>query len=274
MGASFNSRILAVSGMKAKTAFLATVLALGTMLERAQAQDRKLDATVDVTYVSRYIWRGFDVYSNNHSAIQPSVDLAMPGTGCGLNVWWSRANTSGFENNEEIDYTLYYNKSLFEGKTYATDYTIGWTYYYYPDEPREAGDMQEISLNLSWQNIHPGGLVPSYTIVCTWPSKHNSEVRDYGGWFHIFQVCYDLTMPSSCLHAKEQVIHLSAETIYNDGAYGADRDWSHAVFGISTSFNLRKNLTFTPGFYFQSSWDDSVNTQDEYWTSLSITYEF
>jgi len=259
--------------MKAKAVFLATILAL-SRLSLAKAEENKLDATVDVTYVSRYIWRGFDAYPNNHSAIQPSVDLALSETGWGLNVWWSRANTSGFENNEEIDYTLYYNKSLFEGKTYKTDYTIGWTYYYYPDEPREAADMQEVSLNLSWQNIHPGGLVPSYTVVCTWPSEHASDVRDYGGWFHIFQLCYDLTIRGFPAETKEQVLHLSAETIYNDGAYGADHDWSHAVFGASTCFNLGKNLAFTPGFYFQSSWDDSVNTQDEYWTSLSITYEF
>jgi len=260
--------------MKEKAVFLATILALSIMRQLAQAQERQLEATVDVTYVSRYIWRGFDVYPNNHSAIQPSVDLALSGTGCGLNVWWSRANTSGFENNEEIDYTLYYGKSLFEGKNYTTDYTIGWTYYYYPDQPRKAADMQEVFLSLSWQNIHPGGLVPTYTIVCTWPSEHMSDVREAGGWFHIFQLCYDLAIPGFWFKAKEQVLHLSAETIYNDGACGAEHDWSHAVFGISTSFNISENLTFTPGIYYQSSWDDSVNTQDEYWASLSLAYEF
>jgi hypothetical protein len=259
--------------MKKHAIFLSIILAL-SIVSLTQAQERKLDVTVDVTYVSRYIWRGFDVYSNNHSAIQPSIDLAISGTGCGINVWWSRANTSGFENNEEIDYTLYCSKSLFESQTYATDYTIGWTYYYYPSEPRKAADMQEVFLNLSWQNILPGCLVPSYALVCTWPSESMSDVRDYGGWFHIFQLCYDLTIPGFGLQDKEQALHLSAETIYNDGAYGADHDWSHAVFGISKCFNFSKNLAFTPGFYYQSSWDDSVNSQDEYWTSLSVKYEF
>jgi hypothetical protein len=259
--------------MKVKTFFLATTLAL-TIVDVTGAKERKLDATVDVTYVSRYIWRGFDSYPNNHSAIQPSVDLDLYETGFGVNVWWSRANRNGFENSEEIDYTLYYGKSLFEGKTYATDYTIGWTWYYYPDEPRRIADMQEVFLSLSWPNIHRGGLVPCYTVVCTWPSEEGSDVKDYGGWFHIFGLCYDLTIPKFLAKAKEQVFHLSAETIYNDGAYGADHDWSHAVFGISTSFDLGSNLTFTPGFYYQSSWENSVNTQDEYWTSLSVIYQF
>jgi hypothetical protein len=259
--------------MKEKAIFLATVLLL-TSAGQTGAEDSKLGATADVTYVSRYVWRGFDSYPNNHSAIQPSVDLDLYGTGWGVNIWWSRANTSGFENSEEIDYTLYYGKSLFEDKPYTTDYRIGWTYYYCPDEPRGAADMQEVSLSLSWPNIHQGGLVPCYTVVCIWPSERDSNVRNCGGWFHIFGLCYDLTIPDFWAVAKEQAFHLSAETIYNDGACGADHNWSHAVFGISTSFDLSNTLTFTPGFYYQSSWDDSVNTQDEYWTSLSITYRF
>jgi hypothetical protein len=259
--------------MKEKAVLLAAILTL-TIVKITQAQESKLDVTVDATYVSRYVWRGFDSYPNNHSAIQPSVDLDLYETGCGVNVWWSRANTSGFENSEEIDYALYYGKSLFEGKTYTTDYRIGWTYYYYPDEPRKAADMQEVSLSLSWPNIHQGGLVPSYTMVCMWPSERKSNVSGCGGWLHIFRLCYDLTIPDFWAETKEQVLCLSAETIYNDGACGADHDWSHAVFGISTSFDLSSSLTFAPAFYYQSSWDDSVNTQDEYWTSLSITYRF
>jgi hypothetical protein len=259
--------------MKKKAVFLATVLLL-TSAGLTQAKDSKLGVTADVTYVSRYIWRGFDSCPNNHSAIQSSIDLDLYETGWGVNVWWSRANTSGFENNEEIDYTLHYGKSLFEGETHATDYEIGWTYYYYPDEPRKAADMQEVFLNLSWPDIHLAGLVPGYTMVCTWPSERESNVRDYGGWFHILQLGYDLTIPNFWAEAKEQVLHLSAETIYNDGAYGATHDWSHAVFGISTSFDLSSSLTYTSAFYYQSSWDDSVNTHDEHWTSLSITYRF
>ena len=56
-----------------------------------------LRGVIDVSYVSRFIWRGYDVYANNHSAFQPSIDLDLFGTGFGLNVWMSRANGSGFE---------------------------------------------------------------------------------------------------------------------------------------------------------------------------------
>jgi long-subunit fatty acid transport protein len=53
-----------------------------------------------------------------------------------------------------------------------------------------------------------------------------------------------------------------------------DHDWSHAVFGASTGFTVTDKLTFTPGIYYQISMDDSVNPEDEYWFSLSMTYTF
>lgn len=259
-----------------KKAVLLIAAITSTMVGLAQAEDSKLGVTVDVTYVSRYIWRGFDTYPNNHSATQPSINIDFYGSGFCMNVWWSRANGSGFESSEEIDYTLYYCNSLFKDESYATEYTIGWIYYSYPDEPKRAANMQEVYTTFSWPNICPAGLVPSYTIVSTWPSESESDISDYSGWLHIFGLGYDLTVPGFLAGAKEQILHLSAETIYNDSAYGSaiDHDWSHAVFGITTSFDLSDNLTFTPGFYYQSSWDDSVNASDEYWTSLSLTYTF
>jgi len=261
--------------MTKKAVFLLTAIT-STMVGIAQAEDSKLGVTVDVTYVSRYIWRGFDTYPNNHSAIQPSIDIDFYGSGFCMNVWWSRANGSGFESSEEIDYTLYYCNSLFKDESYATEYTIGWIYYSYPHQPPRAANMQEVYTTFSWPNICPAGLVPSYTIVSTWPAESESDISDYAGWLHIFGLCYDLNVPGFLSEAKERILHLSAQTIYNDSAYGSaiDHDWSHAVFGISTSFNLRDNLTLTPGFYYQSSWDDSVNDSDEYWTSLSLTYTF
>lgn len=79
------------------------------------------------------------------------------GTGFGLKVFSSRANRSGFENSEWLDAALSYRNSLFEGETYAMDYTAGWVYYNYPDGPRKAGDMQEAFVTFFWSNICPAG---------------------------------------------------------------------------------------------------------------------
>lgn len=263
---------MAVSAKKVLTLVAVMLTASGP----ARAEDGKLGIVLDATYVGRYIWRGIDSYPNDHSAFQPSIDIDFYGTGFGLNVWWSRANKSGFENTEETDYSLYYSASLFEDKAHATECTIGWFYYGFPDEPKRVANLQEAYVTVSWPNACPAGVVPSYTIAATWPSESKSDIRDYSGWVHILGLGYDLTMPGLLPGTEGQVLSISAEAVYNDGAYGTavDHDWSHAVFGVSTSFDLGDNTTFTPGFYYQSSWDDSINTSDEYWMSLSLSRAF
>jgi hypothetical protein len=272
--------------MKKKTILL-TVVILLSVGSLAQAKEGRIDATFDVTYLSRYIWRGIDVYEDNHSAIQPSIDVDLYGTGLGLKVLWSRANGSGFENSEEVDFTLYYNNDIYEDEAYATNYGIGWTYYTYPDEPKagaaggQAADMQEFFASLSWPKLCPAGIVPSYTVVCMWPSEGGSTRSENGGWIQIFGLGYDLTVPELTPEMPEQVLHLSADLVYNDGVGGAytangavDHDWSHFLFGISTEIDLGNDLAFCPGLYYQASMEDSVNDDDETWISLSLKYNF
>ena len=90
----------------------------------------------------------------------------------------------------------------------------------------------------------------------------------------------DYALPITCpITGESRNLNLHSEFIYNDGvspngATDVDQDWSNAVFGVSTTFDLSNSLSFAPGVYYQSSWDDSVNTEDEYWTTLNLTYKF
>jgi len=256
------------------------VLVVGMLLSvagLAKAQDEQLGVTLDVTYVSSYIWRGFDKYGpGSHSAIQPSIDVDLYGTGFGVKTWMSRANSSGYENQEEWNYTVYYSSSLFEDVSYATDYTISYIYYDYPDQPDNVADMQEINVAFSWPKICPAGIVPSYSIINMWPSEGGGASNNNGGWIHVFGLGYDLALPGILSDTDQQLVSLSCGLVYNDGTGGGsvDHDWSHMVFGASTGFEVADNLTFTPGIYYQASMDDSVNTEDETWVSLSMTYKF
>ena len=264
--------------MKKKGIFISAVI-LCSAAGFVQGQENDLGVTLDVTYLSSYIWRGFDCYAERHSAIQPSISLDFYGTGFGLKVFSSRANRSGFENSEWLDVALSYRNSLFEGETYAMDYVTGWVYYNYPDGSRKIDDMQEAFVTFFWSNICPAGFVPRYTVACAWPAKSNStNASDDGGWVHVFGLGYDLTVPGLANETAEQILHLFADVVYNDGigppGEAVDHDWSHALFGISTGFDLGNNLTFTPGVYYQLSMDDSVNDDDETWYSLSMTYKF
>jgi hypothetical protein len=284
--------------MKSRAILLTAIIILSTS-NFTHAQKDELSGTLSFTYMSKTIVGGFDYYADDHSAYMTVLGLDLYGTGLGLNTFWSRAISAPFENAETLGLDLYYGNTLWKDENYNTNYRLGWIYIGYPDEPRsgttrgQAADMQELYVSLSWPKSCPFGTIPSYTIVSMWPSEGQSTVRNNGGMLHIFGLSYDFNITG--LHAvslaglpdtPEQKLHLSAEAVYNDGAAPGtvpgpgtttskiDHDWSHALFGISTNFDIAENLSFTPGFYYQSSWEDSVNTEDEYWLTLSLAYKF
>ncbi|MHC4751437.1 MAG: hypothetical protein ACYTFW_16385 [Planctomycetota bacterium] len=265
------------------------LLAVGGM---AQAQEGELHGVVDLTYQSKYIWRGFDIYGDK-SAIQPSIDLDLFGTGLGMSVMGHRANSGGFENLERWDYMLYYDSSFFEDKIYVTMTRLAWVYYNYPDHPEKGtasepwASLQEIQSILSWPKILPiEGLVPSFARAISWPSKSGSFSGSKSpgggtasGTVYIFMLDYDLPIQGLLPDTPEQTLHLHSEAVYNDGmgpaGQNVDHDWSHAVFGASTNFDLSDNLTLTPGLYHQITMDSSVNDdKDETWLALSMAYKF
>jgi len=258
----------------------------------AQAQEGELSGTVDLTFLSSYIWRGYDWYHNNGTAVQLGIDLDFYDTGFGLKILNTRPNNSGDgrlggvsipnQGLERVDLTLYYGNSLFEGETYVTNYTVGWVYYNLPDNSSNFADMQEFFASLSLPELCPFGIVPSYTIICLWPSESNSTLNtalqglggSVGGWIHVAGLGYDLAVPGLLPEIPEQILHLSIDLVYNDGVLGADHDWSHAVLGGSTEFDLTEDVTLTPALYYQASMDDSVNDKDEFWLSLGLSYKF
>lgn len=274
-----------------KKGILVSAVVLLAAVSLGYAQDRELHGSIDMTYSSKYIWRGFDIYDDK-SAIHPSVDLDLFGTGFGFNAVAHRANSSGYENGERWDYSVYYLGSLFQDEIYATNYRFAYVYYNYPDmsaHTTKSIDLQEINAIFSWPNLLPvKGLVPSYILVKLWPSNSDTIVGSpappagtngtASGWAHIFMLDYGL--PIICpVTNMERILNLHSEFIYNDGVgpngANVDHDWSDAVFGISTNFDLADNLVFTPGVYHQITMDKSANPdKDETWVSLSMTYKF
>jgi len=276
-----------------KVLVIAVILLGVTSLSKGQ--EAKLGVAFDVTYLSKNIWRGTDIYPDGRSAVKSSIDVDFYDTGFGLNILSSRANGSGFENDEELDFTLRYRKNLFEGERYFTASEVGWVYYNYPDRPRRGpkvtesrplipvvetlADVQELYVVFAFPELlGVERLVPNYIFSHIWPAHSNSNATNNGGWIHAFGLDYGVvvSMPFPEI-AKEQILKLTSQVVYNSGVGATglvDHDWSHAVFGLSTGFELSENLIFTPGIYYQLSMDDSVNSEDEYWWSLSMKYKF
>lgn len=263
--------------MKQKVLLAAIVLLAAAAL--VQAQD-ELHGSVEVTYLSKYVWRGIEIFGNQ-SAIQPAVNVDLFGTGFGISAMGHRANSSGHEAGERWDYTLFYKNALFADESYATQYMLGWVYYNFPDMSSQVADLQEIQAVLSWPEILPvEGLVPTYVLVKLWPAEGGSAVGgNASGFAHIFMLDYALPIEGLLPDVPEQILRLHSEFVFNDGVDPrggvVDHDWSNAVFGIATDFELAENVTLTPGVYHQVTMDKSINSNsDETWVTLGMKYEF
>lgn len=259
-------------------AVLCSVMSAGL----AQAQVEELHGVIDLTFQSKYIWRGFDVYGDK-SAIQASIDLDLFGSGFGVNMMGHRANSSGYENGERWDYMLYYGNKLFEDEVYATNWRMGYVHYNYPDNSSHTSsslDLSELHWIFSWPNAIPvDGLVPTYVLVKLWPYNGGALNGAASGFAHIFMLDYGLSVPGILPDTDEQILRLHSELVFNDGVDprgvgGVDHDWSNIVFGVETDFDLGNNMSLTPGLYQQISMDDSVNDEDETWVNLSLKYKF
>ena len=278
-----------------------TVLVVGVLLfsvgGMVHAQEGELHGVVDLTYQSKYLWRGIDVYGDK-SAFQPSVMFDLWGSGFGLSAEGHRANSSGFETTERWDFTLFYKNAICPDETFATQYLIGWRYFYFPDAPLDgipAGmsgdiDLQEIHAVMSWPNIlQVEGLVPTYVLVKLWPAESNSFVGSQNllgttpgtasGFAHIFMLDYGFSIPGLSPNTPEQAVNLHSEVVFNDGVdprgIGVDHDWTNAVFGVSSPFELAENVTLTPGVYYQVTMDSSINDdKDELWVTMGLSYSF
>jgi len=245
------------------------------------AEDGQYGVTLNTTWVSKYIWRGIDVLDDK-AAIQPSISMDL-GSGFSATVWasWAGASQNGGSkstvNADEMDYILSYGNSVYEGETYATDYSLNWVYYDFTDQPSKAADAQEINASFAMPNLCPHGVVPSYTIVKMWAAKSNGDAGEVGGWIHVLGLDYGLTVPGFLENNPEQTIDLHWDLTYNGSAgataEGVDHDWSHMTFGASTDIALGSG-TFRPGVFYQVSMEDTVNNEDELYTGVSYSLSF
>ncbi len=242
------------------------------------AQGSDLGVTVDATWVSKYIWRGLDL-GDNKAAFQPSVEFDLWGSGFSTKLWgtWLGGPTNGPEANlptEKLEYSLTYANSVNKGDTTQLDYALTYTYADYYTTSSSDRDYQDLALSLAWPQVFGGELVPHYTLAYSWSGRPGPTTgwltSGAEGFVHMPGVDYKF-------HMGEQPMVFSANAIFNDGVYGeaVDHDWAAIVWGLSTSFKCpMTGAKITPSLYYQTSMDDSVNENDEFWTGLSYTYKF
>ena len=179
-------------------------------------------------------------------------------------------------NDQEMRYYVAYNGSLWQDTPNVTNYSAIWTYYDFLNIRSDNRDAQEGGAHFSWPRLIPmpkGYLVPNYYIGKLWSARTGAVNRTQGGWIHILGLGYDF--PLYGIGAEQQLVHLSAELVYNDGLGlgNEDHDFSHFVLGVS-SLVKAQDLAVIPAVYYQISIEDSLNTEDEIWFAITLKHKF
>ena len=177
------------------------VLVTAMMLFSAGMACAEVAVDADVTWASKYIWRGIDK-TDDKAVVQPSVTFDL-GNGFSANVFSSQPGSSkggaavSNVDAEELFYTVTYSNSLFDGEAYVTNYSVNWIYYDFPDRGSKDADLQEFLFAFVWPEICPAGVVPSYIYGWSWASKGGGAAADNGGFAHVFGLNYDLEVRAS-----------------------------------------------------------------------------
>ncbi len=237
------------------------------------------DIGIDVEggYVTKYIWQGYDLLDDN-GAWQTGITIDYKGFYAG--VWGSWADKGGPVSQDEYDYFAGYEREFLEETRYALDAFAQYTYFNYQQSNSTAADDaetggQELAVGFSMPNLFPLGpsfVVPRYEGDFEWAGINPSAEVDKG-WIHTVGLSYDIPVPELIPGQEEQFLSLGCNISYNDGVFGSAAGWSHSTANISTTFEW-KGFSFTPIFYYQWSLEETVNEEDEFYTSFSLDYYF
>ena len=238
-----------------------------------------LTITLESSYASKYLWMGYDVFSDDGGAFQPSVNFDWNGLFVG--AMGSFADESGHQSQERLDYYGGYGRRWFEDDIYALDTLVSVTFYDGLHGGSSAGtrstsDLLEMGFGMFMPKLIPLGssyLIPSYSLFYESDEFRDDEARPDRGWLQKFDVSYNLPIPALIPEQENQFIQFDCNIMYNDGILDSDPSWSHTGMGINTTFEWNR-FFFTPAVKYQYSFEDTVNPENEIYAVLSIGYSF
>ena len=216
-----------------------------------------VETTGSVTYVSKYIWRGWDLAPTDEPAVQGSMTVAWP-SGWGLNVWGSYAMDSDSQL-DELDYTLSYTGRLTDDAHIST----GVTHYTFPSIVSGAEAQtksKEAYVCVYWPDAF---LAPSLAVYEDWEAGDGTYVYLRAGHdFNMRTMKGDETVPP---------LTFKLGAGYNNGQWGAVSGISDVDLGLSMTFTSG-SMSITPAVNYVIVPEDTVNTDNEFWFGLGVGF--
>ena len=257
---------------KALLLLVAAVLLAGSWSTSARAEAGALSGEVGVDYASRYIWRGYDLISDNNPAIQPWFTVGY-GLTDKLTVnylfWADYRLVSGSDRTEESDNDwdeFDHVVSLVYEMDDTWSFDLGYILYYLPSltntQEVYAGATMALPYNLStslyvYYDFDDDTPYGTYT---KWSVDYSRELTDFAE------------------------VSASAGLGYMSYSEGFDSGLSDLPLSLGLSFDLGKgvsasmsaNYSFTLDALKDNRDDDGyrLNDKDEAWLMVGMSYAF
>lgn len=235
---------------------------------------REAVITVTDSYVSRYIWRGQDLYGENDGAHQPSVDITFPKllseTDVSLNVWGSFPMNAGHEDGEELDYTLAFSRDVFDE---TVNISTGYTYFDYPNTGSTA-DVSELWISTTLNELPFLPIEVSLNGFIGYDLQAKSGGPDEGIYFS-WGLDTELPLPQLSLFQEGQTLALGIVNWGNDGVADLESSSLYATeISFSTSYEFAK-ISINPNLHYTMNYEEQINNGDEeLWGGVEINYVF
>lgn len=238
-----------------------------------KVDDKRIEAAISSCFVSRYVWRGQDLYKENDGAHQHDISVVFPesvfGYDLSFDLWASLPVKSSHEDAEELDYSLFLSRGLSE----YFDASAGFTYFDFPNA-NKLYDVMEPWFSLTLKKIPVIPLDISMEIFGGYDFKVASGGPEEG-WYYSWGLGTEVPLIKSAFFQNGQALEISITNWGNDGVAGLKPSVLYATeFSFSTTYKFR-DFDVTPSLNYSLCYEDEINSgDDELWAAIDISYSF
>lgn len=242
--------------------------------------------TADATWSSKYIIDGFDV-GGDKPVWQLSGKADLYDSGFSAMFWTALQVDRRYRQYDEQDFFLMYSKDFMKNSKYSVNLHGYYDYWVFPNNeaPRDqfgdpVGDSKKhgnkFQAGFSMPKLIPIGdsyLVPTYNLAYQHYFAQEREDLYQGGAYHELLVEYYQPIALFIPGATYQYAGGNAGASYHQGAFGVNAGFSHSKASMVTGVYALKSI-FEATLNHQWSFEDSVNPEDELWTTVSFIRKF
>lgn len=238
---------------------LSLAMVLGIMApSQVLAKDWSVD--FDVTYNSKYVWRG--MVATDESVLQPSISFSFKGFSAG--VWGNLdlTDTNGEQSSfTEVDLWAEYSHTFG-----IVSPKVGLIYYHFP--PDDSANTTEIYVGVDFDVL----LSPSLTIYY--------DVDQIQGFYVSLGISHSFDLfkkgnISAGLDLSATIGWGSAD--YNEGYWGVDKNaFNDVLFSAGLPIKVGQYVTITPmvnySIVIDSDLRDTTTDPDNFYAGISVTF--